>query len=342
MMQTIKFALAAFVIALGAGAAYQHLGQAADRAAAPPPGRLVAVGDGRMHLLCEGHGAPTVVLEAGATGFAQTWAWVQRELAAHGRVCAYDRSGLGWSDDLGTDHDGVTAALNLRTLLARAGERGPFVMAGHSLGGPLVQIFASRYPEDVAAIALVDPSHPDQLDRFPPDARRQQERFADLLGAAALASHVGLTRATNALGRNALGLPEADYRAARMFASSATHLATSRKEMLAWHVTMEAAQRAADGDAKPLLVISAGRAMAGMPDGFLPVVHALHRELTATHGAGRHVVIDGADHFSLLMNRSHAQRVGREIAGLRVRATVPGPSEPAMARPQAALAPSDG
>src|SRR5688572_5833188 len=65
---------------------------------APAPGKLVDVGGRRLHLLCSGHGAPTVVLEAGASSFAIDWTLVQRELAKTTRVCSYDRAGMGWSD----------------------------------------------------------------------------------------------------------------------------------------------------------------------------------------------------------------------------------------------------
>ena len=35
----------------------------------PAPGRLIDVGGRRLHIICSGQGAPTVVLEAGASSF---------------------------------------------------------------------------------------------------------------------------------------------------------------------------------------------------------------------------------------------------------------------------------
>lgn len=321
-MRVVKLAVAAVALAALCGAAYQQLGQSRDRADLAPPGRLVAVGSGRMHLHCEGEGQPTVVLEAGATGFAQTWVWVQRDLAADGRVCSYDRSGLGWSDVVGGQRDGESAAHDLHSLLAQAGETGPFVLVGHSLGGPLIQIFAASYPREVAGMVLVDPSHPDQLDRFPAAARDQQQNFHALLRVAALASHVGVTRLTNVIGRHAAGLPEHEYRVARMFGSSPRHLQASSDELMGWEQTMEAARGATTAVAKPTVVISAGRTMDGMPGGFLPVVHEMHREIAAKHGAARHRVIEQADHLSLLMNEGHARQVAGEIRKLRSRTAI--------------------
>jgi pimeloyl-ACP methyl ester carboxylesterase len=54
----------------------------------------------------------------------------------------------------------------LHALLAAAGERAPYVMAGHSYGGMIVRLYASRYPGEVAGLVLVDSSHEEQMKRF--------------------------------------------------------------------------------------------------------------------------------------------------------------------------------
>src|SRR5438093_17106 len=65
----------------------------------PAPGRLIDVGQGRrLHIVCEGTGSPTVVLESGAGEGWYTWALVQPALARSYRTCSYDRAGIGFSD----------------------------------------------------------------------------------------------------------------------------------------------------------------------------------------------------------------------------------------------------
>ena len=59
------------------------------------PGRLVSIGTHSIHLDCRGNGQPTIVLESGIGGFSLEWHAVQSALAAHTRVCAYDRAGYG-------------------------------------------------------------------------------------------------------------------------------------------------------------------------------------------------------------------------------------------------------
>jgi pimeloyl-ACP methyl ester carboxylesterase len=75
-------------------------------------------------------------------------------------VCAYDRAGQGWSDDATGPHDGLAAAADLHTLLDRAGEHAPYVLAGHSIGGDYAMTYAARYPEQVTGMVLLDTTPP--------------------------------------------------------------------------------------------------------------------------------------------------------------------------------------
>jgi pimeloyl-ACP methyl ester carboxylesterase len=129
---------------------------------ASPPGKLIDVGGRRLHLLCSGKGAPTVVLEAGASAFAIDWTLVQRELDRANRVCSYDRAGMGWSDS-STAANRASEGSDLHNLLSAAGERPPYVMVGASRGGLLVRAFAADYPDEVVGFVLVDPASEDRL-----------------------------------------------------------------------------------------------------------------------------------------------------------------------------------
>jgi pimeloyl-ACP methyl ester carboxylesterase len=63
-------------------------------------------------------------------------------------------------------------AEELHTLLQNGGVKGPFVLVGHSLGGMDARMFANQYPYEVVGMVLLDSSHPDQEDRFPPEAKK--------------------------------------------------------------------------------------------------------------------------------------------------------------------------
>ncbi len=148
------------------GATYDNIARSGgpDDAA---PGRLYDVGDHRLHLDCHGHGSPTVVLANGMGGVSVAWARIAAPVAATTRVCAYDRAGQGWSDEAASPRDGIESAEDLHTLLAVAGEHGPYVLVGHSTGGTYAMTYAARYPEQVAGMVLLDSSSPEQFTRMP-------------------------------------------------------------------------------------------------------------------------------------------------------------------------------
>jgi pimeloyl-ACP methyl ester carboxylesterase len=135
----------------------RSLGAAADPYARP--GRLVTLDDGRtLNLRCRGRGTPTVLLEAGWGAASQAWEKVQPALSRTTRVCAYDRAGYGFSAPGPLPRDGATIVRDLGQALAKAGERGPYVVVGHSAGALYGRLFAARAPKEVAGLVLLDPT----------------------------------------------------------------------------------------------------------------------------------------------------------------------------------------
>jgi pimeloyl-ACP methyl ester carboxylesterase len=119
---------------------------------------MVDVGGRRMHIHCSGSGNPTVLLEGGGGAFAIDWALVQPQVAGSTRVCSYDRAGLGWSDR-GPAYETVEQTVSdLHTLLQAAGEKGPFVLVGASIGGIYIRGYQRTYPGDVAALVFTNSS----------------------------------------------------------------------------------------------------------------------------------------------------------------------------------------
>jgi pimeloyl-ACP methyl ester carboxylesterase len=155
------------VLIIVGGAVYEQVARAQARHDFPPKGRLVDIGGRRMHLDCRGEGAPTVVLEAGLdSNGSLAWSAVHDKLAAVTRTCAYDRAGVMWSDPKKTPQNADAVADDLHATLAAARETGPFVMVGHSLGGPYLMSFTRKFGTEVAGVVFVDASHPDQAARF--------------------------------------------------------------------------------------------------------------------------------------------------------------------------------
>lgn len=179
----LRFAKKAALAVLGiiaitvvTGATYETAMRRSTAKRYPAPGRMVDVGGRRIQIDCRGAGSPTVVLEAGLDDLgALSWAAVHDSIAQTSRVCAYSRAGIMWSDPADAPFDARLAARDLHAALAAAGEHAPWLMVGHSIGGPYITIFTALYPSEVAGLVYVDPSHPDQFAQFNAAMGRRME-----------------------------------------------------------------------------------------------------------------------------------------------------------------------
>lgn len=84
------------------------------------------------------------------------WREVLPQVARETQACAYDRLGQGRSSPPPHPHSMPQMTRELHALLDTAGRKGPFVLVGHSMGGPLARWFEMEYPEEVAGMVLVD------------------------------------------------------------------------------------------------------------------------------------------------------------------------------------------
>jgi pimeloyl-ACP methyl ester carboxylesterase len=185
---------------LAAGWLYATIGERRDQIRYPPPGRMIDIGGGqRLHIRVMGDGVPVVVLEAGIAATSISWALVQPEVARYTTVCSYDRGGLGWSDPSRTSRTPSELARELHILLERAGLQGPYILAGHSFGGLVVQRFAALYPADVSGLVLVDPLAASEWHPFTVEQRAVWSRGVRLSRRGALLSRFGVVRACLAM-----------------------------------------------------------------------------------------------------------------------------------------------
>jgi pimeloyl-ACP methyl ester carboxylesterase len=129
-------------------------GRTQTGSAAPQPlGRLVDVGGYRVHVYCAGNGSPTVVITG--AGYSFDWGLVQPDVAKFTRVCAYDHSGIAWSDPGPTDACSVRVG-EIHAALRNAQITGPYVLVGHSLGAFVSRLYAGKYLDEVAGMVIVD------------------------------------------------------------------------------------------------------------------------------------------------------------------------------------------
>ena len=265
------------------GGGYATLANATDQPVEHVAGsRLIDVGGGRrLDIRSVGSGGPTVILEPGLGESARAMArLIAPDVARTTTVVVYDRAGHGRSD--AEPAAGPDAARDLHVLLERAHVPGPYVLAGHSLGGMFALSYAHRYPAEVGGIVLLDSMHPHQHNAF--------ARMDPLLALVPTLARTGLA---NLLVDRKDGDPTAQAR----------QLARDVEEMPA---ELNRAAKLTSLGTKPLIVLSAGT-------GSRPRWAAQQNDLAALSTDSVHRTIPGATHASLIDDRVDAAQSGRAI-----------------------------
>jgi pimeloyl-ACP methyl ester carboxylesterase len=137
----------------------------------------------------------------------------------------------------------------LHTILERAGERGPFDIAGHELGASFARMFASRFRNDTAALVLIDD----------PSASVGAGVAPRMVRAWPWLARIGLLRVTGALSRHASGLPAEPGGATRAFLNRPDHLTRGALEVARLRETARAATAENLDPSLPVMQVSASR-----------------------------------------------------------------------------------
>jgi pimeloyl-ACP methyl ester carboxylesterase len=155
--------LAGVAVVLLAGAAAQRMCARRDRRRRRPEGRMVT----GLHVRETGTHGPVIVFEAGIAATSLNWRQVQSELRSRARSYGYDRAGLGWSLPSAGERSLQRLTDDLHRLIRALDLPRPLVLCGHSFGTLVVRVYASRFPDDVSALVLVDPVMPEEFAAAP-------------------------------------------------------------------------------------------------------------------------------------------------------------------------------
>jgi pimeloyl-ACP methyl ester carboxylesterase len=317
------------LIVLLIGFIAQQLLTRRDKTRFPPSGQLVDAGGHRLHLLVTGteYQTPTVILEAGASGFSAQWVWVQEGVSSFAKVVSYDRAGLGWSEPSYKQPTALEIARQLHTALENANIQPPYILVGHSFGGDPVRMFASEYPDEVVGVVLVDAVGPEVLNQLSPeqleqnavelevqiqthpDRLKQVASIVKMVKLASLFANVGLLRLYNPFLESVKGLPEQAFAQTAAFAATSQHLQASYAEFqesnLIDSVTNQQVREAEDFGDKPLIVLNRTEPR----DDITQAQQAGGKLQAQLSRNSQWRLVEGADHFSIIMNQDYANQV---------------------------------
>ena len=272
----------------------------------PPAGRTYLVAGHSLYLSCAGSGSPTVILFNGLGERTPSWAWVTRDVTTRTRVCVFDRAGQGWSGKAPGRQDAHELSADVHGVLAAAKVPGPYVVAGHSVGGTYALAYAMDYPTDVAGVALIDSATPYQFDlpdypTFYSAWRRGQALLPTL-------ARTGIPHVF-ALATGSTALPPEARRQARIFSSSPRELRADRDEFAELRTVFRQVQALKSLDGKPLYVLTAD---VGQQSGW----PAAQDKLATLSTNSAHQTTQGATHEALLQDEHYAALSSRAIAAV--------------------------
>ena len=130
------------------------------------PGKFVEVNGHSMHVMIEGNEESEVTLlflhSADVSDDSVALAPLFKELKDEYRIVFVERSGVGFSENSGSDRDIDTMLKETRLALEKAGVKGPYVVVPVGTAGLEVTYWANMYPEEIQAVIGINITYPEQ------------------------------------------------------------------------------------------------------------------------------------------------------------------------------------
>lgn len=116
---------------------------------------------------------PTIVMDAGYGDYSKAWSSIITEISMLTEVLVYDRAGLGKSEKSPNPRTSQEMVEELNQLLIKMKIHPPYILVGHSFGGVNMRIYATKHPNNVAALLLIDSTPEDYKERFLPTMSKE-------------------------------------------------------------------------------------------------------------------------------------------------------------------------
>ncbi len=293
-----------------------------------PMGQLVDMGGYNLHVVRTGvkNNKPTLVIEGGSGLTTEFYHWLSEGLKDSIRVVRYDRIGINHSDNTDVPRDAETVAHTLHTMLLKAGESPPYIMMGHSVGGPLIRVFTELYPEEVQGMFFLDATHPDHVVRYdaPEKTSFKYKGFLASVELQAITCDLGVFLLYDNLFGTPYygpGLPEEmNQRIKDQFQSGKT-FRTFKKEMEHYYSILERSGRVEDFGDLPVRAFYAVSPESEVKEEYDKKVrerielYGTHKEYPDLSTNGKRIEIVG-NHSSIFTEKSNAEVICKEVTQL--------------------------
>jgi len=136
-----------------------------------PYGTMVEVEGSKIHVYQRGEGEETIVLLSGLAVELPSadFGPLMRVLSKEYRVVVVEHFGTGFSDRTEKPRTSENYVNEMREALKQAGIQPPYILMPHSISGIYSEYYASRYPEEIRGLILLDSTPTTQ---FPMDLYR--------------------------------------------------------------------------------------------------------------------------------------------------------------------------
>lgn len=155
--EKIKITVIIIAILLFSGFIFQKVDNFIDGERLKKKVNYTTVNDLRLDYRVKGEGKYTVVFDGALGATMEEWTPLINQLKSDNvRTFVYNRQGYGYSSS-GSGRTIEEQAEDLKILLRKAGMSGPYILVGDGYGSLVLNNFANKFSESVAAVISIDP-----------------------------------------------------------------------------------------------------------------------------------------------------------------------------------------
>jgi len=271
-----------------------------------PYGKFVDVNGKRMHIYAKGYednGKETIVLLPGLGVILPSVDFrpLIDELSNNYNVVSVEYFGYGFSDNTDTSRTNENYVEEIRKSLTVAGFRPPYVLMPYSASGIYAEYYATKYPEEVKALILLDTTSSAEKDTLtPPRFVFSIQKFQQATGLPRLLNPLVLPKAVGLTAEN--GYSKEEIKSLLAFANHVVNDTIIEQNVQFPANVLEVMDMKLPAD-MPVLAIKSDEYSKGKMQQYL------ERHVKKLGEHAEHKVITGSNHANIYHDRKHRKTV---------------------------------